>query len=158
MCAFSVCRNNGSPLFLLQNMCITFLGFDGDKELVSLPKSLLFSCFKKQRIFSENSRTLCSFVSFFIFLIYLHISVRKVEESGNFLIGWLLIFVIYKVPSSSRYYRRKASLRHSKGKLLCFVSRVNVCPVGLLFGMISDCTALSFCPLPWRSFAHRTGR
>lgn len=87
MFAFSVCRNNGSLLFLLQNMCIKFLGLAGDKELVSLPKSLLFSCFKQQRIFNENSRTFCSFLSFFIFLIYLHISVRKVEESGNFLIG-----------------------------------------------------------------------
>lgn len=36
---------------------------------------------------------------FFIFLIYLHISVRMVEESGNFLIGCLFTFVIYKVTN-----------------------------------------------------------
>lgn len=54
--------NNGSPLFLLQNMCIEFLGLDGDKELVPLPNSLLFSSFKQQRIFNEKSREFCCFV------------------------------------------------------------------------------------------------
>lgn len=155
---FSVCRNNGSQLFLLQNMCIKFLGLDGDKELVLLPKSLLFSYFKQQRIFNGNSRTFSSFVSSFIFLIYLHTSVRKIEESGNFLISWLFTFIIHKVPSSSRYFRRKSSLR--EGKLVYVLFHVWMCT---LWGSSSRwfltplSAALSFCPLPWCSCAYRTG-
>lgn len=138
-------------------MCIKFLGLAGDKELVSLPKSLLFSCFKQQRIFNENSRTFCSFLSFFIFLIYLHISVRKVEESGNFLIGWLFTFVIYTVPSSSRYFRRKCSLSHQKGKLFYVLFHVWICTLwgsssGWFLTPVS--AALSFCLLPWCSMVH----
>lgn len=84
--------NNGSPLFLLQNMCIEFLGLDGDKELVLLPNSLLFSYFKQQRIFSENSRKSCCFVlvlfSCFTY-IFLAESLRKVVifSSADYLLS-----------------------------------------------------------------------
>lgn len=62
--------NSGSPLFLLQNMCIEFLRLDGDKELVPLPNSLLFSCFKRQRKFSETFRkSVASFCSYFLVLL-----------------------------------------------------------------------------------------
>lgn len=67
-------------------MCIEFLWLDGDKELVPLPNSLLFSCIRQQGKLQE-ALLLC-FI--FIFLFYLYISGRKFEESGNFLISYLL--------------------------------------------------------------------
>lgn len=73
--------NNGSPLFLPQSMCIEFLGLDGDTELVPLPNSLLFSCIRQQRIFKENYRKPCCFVSFLFSCftcIFLEESLRKV--------------------------------------------------------------------------------
>lgn len=143
-------------------MCIKFLGLDGDKELVSLPKSLLFSCLKQQRILSENSRTFCNFVSFFNFLdlptyIFLSERLRKmvVFSSVDYLLTWFL-----KVPSFSRYSRRKASLIHQKGKLFYVLFHVWMCTLwgsSSLWFLTPVSAALSFCPLSWRSCAARTG-
>lgn len=70
-------------------------------------------------------------VTLFLFLFswftYVHISVRKVEESGKFLISWLFTFIVFKVPSSSRYFRRKSSLRHQRGKLFYVLFHVWMC-------------------------------
>lgn len=67
MCAFSVCRNNGSPLFLLQNMCIKFLGLDGDKELVSLPKFVVFLVLSNKEYSMETpGHSVAMFLSYFL--------------------------------------------------------------------------------------------
>jgi len=89
--------NNGSVLFLLQNMCIEFLGLDGDKKLIPLPNSLLFSCFKQQRIFSENSRKSCCFVLFLFSCftyIFLAESWRKAVmfSSAGYLLSELVLY------------------------------------------------------------------
>lgn len=143
-------------------MCIEFLGLDGDKELVTLPNSLLFSCFKQQRIFNENSRKSCCFVLFlfsWFTYIFLAKSWRKVVifSSADYLLSYL---VFYSAKLWQVFQETVWHTREENSFMLWFTCEC--VPVWLLFMVISEYTECwCFChsvPFPGCSCVYRTGR